>query len=139
MSPENEKIFIHYADPSLWERKNRHGEVFSTADEYKDEGIILKPADNDRLSGKRKVDRALADLPDGEPGLQVFEECEHTIEQFGSLATDKNNPEDVDTDQEDHAYDTARYGLTNEKKIERQAEADRTPPARNPYNRVQGI
>jgi hypothetical protein len=33
-----------------------------------------------------------------------------------SLACDKNNPEDVDTDQEDHAFDTLKYGLTNERR-----------------------
>jgi phage terminase large subunit len=139
MTGEAEKIFIHYADPSLWERKNRHGEVFSTADEYKDEGITLKPGDNDRLSGKRKVSNQLADLADGEPGLQIFDTCVHLIEQMGSLASDKNNPEDVDTNQEDHAYDTLRYGLTNEKKIEREQGRQDSKPKPNPYRRIQGL
>lgn len=129
MSPQSEQYFIHYADPSLWERKNREGQVFSTADEYQAEGIILTKADNDRLSGKRKINNVLADLPDGEPGLQVFETCPHLIEQMSTLASSKTNPEDVDTDQEDHAYDTLRYALTNEKKAE-------PPPKRqgNPMN-----
>jgi phage terminase large subunit len=125
MSPETETYFIHYADPSLWERKNREGKVFSTADEYKAEGINLTKADNDRLSGKRKVNNLLADLPDGEPGLQIFDTCPHLIEQLGNLASDKHNPEDVDTDQEDHAYDDLRYSLTNEKR------ADQKPPPPN--------
>jgi phage terminase large subunit len=117
-SPANEIYFIHYADPSLWERKNRDGEVFSTADEYEKEGLKLTKADNDRLSGKRKINNLLADLPDGEPGFQVFDTCPHLIEQMGSLASGKLNPEDVDTDQEDHAYDDLRYAITNEKKVE---------------------
>lgn len=118
MSPLHEKIFIHYADPALWERKSRQGEVFSTADEYRNEGIILTRGDNNRLSGKRKVNNLLADLPDGEPGLQVFDTCINIIEELGSLASDQHNPEDVDTTQKDHAYDTMRYGLTNERRIE---------------------
>lgn len=118
MSPAGEVYPFHYADPSLWERKNREGQVFSTADEYRAEGILLTRGDNDRLSGKRKINNILADLPDGAPGLQVFETCPHLIEQLGTLAADKTNPEDVDTDQEDHAYDTLRYGLTNEKRTE---------------------
>lgn len=102
MSPPNETYFIHYADPSLWERKNQDGKVFSTADEYQKEGIRLTPADNARVPGKRKINNILADLPDGEPGLQIFENCPHLIDQLSSLAADQRNPEDVDTTQEDH-------------------------------------
>jgi phage terminase large subunit len=118
MSPQNETYFVHYADPSLWERKNREDQVFSTADEYKAEEVVLTKADNDRLSGIRKVHNLLADLSDGEPGLQIFETCPHLIEQLSNLAADKHNPEDVDTDQEDHAFDDLKYALTNEKKAE---------------------
>jgi phage terminase large subunit len=138
MSPEGEKYFIHYADPSLWERKNRDGQVFSTADEYEKEGVRLTKADNDRISGKRKINNILADLADGEPGLQVFDNCPHLIEQMGSLASAEHNPEDVNTDQEDHAYDTARYGLTNEKKAEQQ-NAPRQAPQRHPLAGVRGL
>lgn len=137
MSPDAETYFIHYADPSLWERKNREGQVYSTADEYRAEKVILTKADNDRLSGKRKVNNLLADLADGEPGLQIFETCPHLIDQMGSLASDERNPEDVDTDQEDHAFDTLKYGLTNEKR------ADQKPPPphgnRHPLQGVKGI
>jgi len=137
MSPESETYFAHYADPALWQRKNMEGKVYSTADEYKAEGILLTKADNDRLSGIRKMHNLLADLPDGEPGLQVFETCPHLIEQMSSLASDKTNPEDVDTDQEDHAYDTARYGLTNERKAEqRQSPKDQQ---RHPMAGVRGL
>lgn len=120
MTPPSEKIFIHYADPALWEKKNRNDEVFSTADEYKAEGIILTKADNDRLSGKRKINNLLADLPDGMPGLVIFDTVEDLIEEMSNLASDPNNPEDVDTSQDDHLYDTLRYLLTNERKAEQQ-------------------
>jgi len=137
-SPINEIYFMHYADPSLWERKNRDNEVFSTADEYKKEGLNLTKADNDRMSGKRKVNNILADLPDGEPGFQVFETCPKMIEQLSSLASDKLNPEDVDTDQEDHAYDDLRYALTNEKRIEQKG-APRKEVDRHPLAGVRGL
>lgn len=135
MTPEREEMFIHYADPSLWERKNKDGQVYSTADEYQAEGIRLTKGDNDRLSGKRKINNALADLPDGEPGLLIFETCPHLIDQLANLASDERNPEDVDTRQEDHAYDTLRYGYTNERK----AEAAPRPPSPNPYRTIRGI
>ena len=136
MSPAGEVYPFHYADPSLWERKNKEDKVFSTADEYRAEGILLTRGDNDRLSGKRKINNILADLPDGAPGLQIFETCPHLIEQLGTLASDKTNPEDVDTDQEDHAYDALRYALTNEKRSE-QREAPKEN--RHPMAGVKGI
>jgi phage terminase large subunit len=138
MSPAQESYFIHYADPALWERKSYENKVFSTADEYKAEGIILTRGDNDRLSGIRKIHNILADLPDGEPGLQVFKNCPHLIEQMGTLASDTRNPEDVDTDQEDHAFDTLKYGLTNEKKAE-QKNAPKQAETQHPMQGVRGL
>ena len=135
MTPPNEKIFIHYADPALWTRKNKDDEVFSTADEYKKEGVILTEGDNDRLSGMRKVHNVLANLADGLPGLQIFENCPHLIEQLSTLASDQHNPEDVDTDQEDHAFDTLKYGLTNEKGAEQKSAPKAQPNPLNAYFR----
>ena len=34
-----------------------------------------------------------------------------TIEETQALALDKRNPEDVDTNAEDHLYDALRYGI----------------------------
>lgn len=116
-TPPDEKISIYYADPVLWQRKDRAGEVFTTADEYKAEGLVLRKGDTDRLGGMRKIHTLLADTPDGQPGLQVFETCPHLIEQLSTLALDQMRVEDVDTDQEDHAFDTLKYGLTNENKV----------------------
>lgn len=114
MTPPGEKISITYADPSMWAEKNRDGAVFSTADEYGKEGVLITPADNSRMNGKRKVDKLLADLPDGMPGIQITEDCENLIRTLPLLAySETGNVEDVDSQQEDHAYDTLRYGLTN--------------------------
>lgn len=134
MTPPNEKISIHYADPALWATKNKDGVVYSTADEYRKYGVPLTKADNDRISGKRKINNALADQPDGLPGLQVFSTCPNLIEQLSGLAGDPHNPEDVDTDAEDHAYDTLRYGYTNERRVEHKP----PPNTSNPLNEVFG-
>lgn len=101
-----------YADPSMWARKNLQGLVSSTADEYAAAGVVIVKGDNDRISGKRKVDRMLASLPDGSPGLQVFSTCTNLIRTLPALPYDKVRVEDVDTDAEDHAYDALRMGLT---------------------------
>ena len=47
---------------------------------------------------------------DKEPGVRVFKTCKNLIRTMSSLPTDDNNPEDVDTNAEDHAYDALRYG-----------------------------
>jgi hypothetical protein len=107
------RVQIRYADPSLWTRKNVNGIVTTTADEYHNEGVVLTPADNDRLGGKRKVDRLLQSLPDGRPGLLFFSCCTHTIRTMRTLPYSRTgNVEDVDTDAEDHCYDWVRYALT---------------------------
>ena len=112
MTPPDERITLTYADPSMWSSKSSGAIVTSTADEYAAAGVPLTRADNDRLSGKRKVDRLLENLPDGKPGLQVLPACVNLIRTLPTLAYDRTKTEDVDTSQEDHAYDALRYGLT---------------------------
>lgn len=113
LTPPNETISITYADPSMWAKNTVRDEVTSTADEYARHGVPLTKADNDRLSGKRKFDELLANLEDGEPGIQFRENCVNAIRTIPGLSYSETNPEDVNTKEEDHAYDTTRYGLTN--------------------------
>jgi phage terminase large subunit len=108
----DEHILVTYADPSMWASKTVEDQVTSTADKYQSLGITLTKADNDRIGGKRKVNAILAPLPDGLPGLQVFSTCTNLIRTLPALPYDKTRVEDIDTDAEDHAYDTLRYGLT---------------------------
>lgn len=112
MDAPNEAVNLRYADPSLWSKKNVNDIVTSAADEYAAESVTLTKANNDRLEGKRKVDRMLQPLPDGRPQLLVFRSCPNLIRTLPMLAYDKVRPEDVDTDLEDHAYDALRYLLT---------------------------
>lgn len=132
LTPPDEQISINYADPSMWERKNSNGMIFSTADEYAAEGVVLTRADNDRLSGKRKVDRLLQDLGDGAPGLVVMDVCRNLIRTLPALPYDKTHSEDVDSRAEDHAYDALRYGLTNYRAQQgaRERRVERSPLAR---------
>ncbi len=109
-----ENIVRYFADPSMWTKSEKQqGFITSTADEYRAEGVILTQAQNDRMAGKRKVDRLLSDMPDGKPGLQVFSTCYNLIRTLPSLPYDKTHVEDVDTDAEDHAYDSLRYLLSD--------------------------
>ena len=103
---------VTWGDPSMWARKSAGDRVYSTADEYRENGVVLTKANNDRLIGKRKVDSLLADLPDGKPGLVIFTTCENLLRTLPALPYDKVKVEDVDTDAEDHGYDALKYGLT---------------------------
>jgi len=113
-SPPGENLTLTYADPSLWSKKDYKGKVISTADEMRLYGAPLTKAENDRLMGVRKVHDVLGMLPDGRPGLVIVREnCPNMIRTLPALPRDANRPEDVDTNAEDHGYDTLRYGLTN--------------------------
>ena len=115
-SPPDEKISLTYADPSMWAKKNLAGLVGTSVEEYSQNGIQLEKGDNNRLNGKRKIDRLLGSLEDGLSGLVIFPQCQNLVRTLGSLALDDINVEDVDTDQEDHAYDALRYGLTRKER-----------------------
>lgn len=108
-----EKFAATYGDPSMWAAKNVEDRIFSTYDEYAAEKVYLTKADNHRIGGKRKIDTLLADLPDGKPGLIVFESCENWINTVPTLPYAKSgNMEDVDTEADDHEYDATRYAMT---------------------------
>lgn len=108
----DEQYSATYADPSMWKKQSSGIVVTTTADVYAVEGVFLTKADNDRIGGKRKIHTVLADMPDGLPGLMVFENCRNLIRTLPELALDELHPEDVDSSGEDHAYDTLKYGLT---------------------------
>ena len=44
-----------------------------------------------------------------EPRILFFSNCINLISQLPALPIDKKNPEDVDTQSEDHLYDALRY------------------------------
>ena len=56
----------------------------------------------------------MGDLPDGKPGLVIFENCVNLVRTLPALPYSKVNVEDVDTNAEDHAYDALKYGQTRE-------------------------
>jgi hypothetical protein len=139
-SPWDENVSITFGDPrSFWVAKNRYGVTYTSADEYTEHGVLLWEADNDRINGKKKVDQVLSLLPDGKPGLVMFRNCANLIRTLPKLSRSRSNPEDVDTDQEDHPYDTLRYGLTNPLMFTKTKQNDKEVSSENPWTRVNGI
>lgn len=76
---------------------------------------VFRPSDRSkgsRISGKNELHRRLkVDQYTEEPGIVFFNTCTEIIAQLPAIPLDKNNPEDVDTHSEDHAYDALRYGI----------------------------
>lgn len=131
LTPPTEQVSITYADPSVFGRRHVGDVTYSTADEFANEGVPFVSANNDRIDGKRRVDRLLGKLPDGKPGLVIFNTCNHLIRTLPALPYDEHRPEDVDTDAEDHAYDALRYGTTNVNAMRAQVPAVQIDPLSN--------
>jgi hypothetical protein len=49
--------------------------------------------------------------PKKRPGIVFFKNCKNAIRTIPALPVDTNNPEDLDSDAEDHAWDSVSYGL----------------------------
>jgi hypothetical protein len=100
----------------------------SLADELKDpkgdgsnRGVTFVPSDKgagSRISGWEALRRTLKnslEVPPEHPGMFVFERCRDWIRTMPTLPRDESNPEDVDTDSEDHIADETRYMLTTKR------------------------
>ena len=106
--------YIRYGvlDSSTWARRGDIGP--SIAETMILEGCRWRPSDRSpgsRVNGKLEIHKRLRVNEDTErPSLFVFNNCLNLIRTLPMLPVDKNNPEDVDTHAEDHAYDALRYG-----------------------------
>lgn len=136
----DEIITATYASPDMWARKTAGEMIFTSVDEYQAEGVYLTKADDSRLSGKRKVDRLLTNLPDDKPGIQVFEPYYGIFGCMSTLVRDERNPEDVKKVDGDDPYDMLRYGLTNLNMSGRNPQSQQTRRQEmSPLVRVGGI
>jgi hypothetical protein len=100
------------ADPSIWNKRRdpKSGIIGpSVSDEMQAEGISWLKADNDRILGKQQVHAHLALDDKGQAQFHVFNDCDHWWRTMFLIHEDAKNIEDVDTEQEDHIYDTTRY------------------------------
>lgn len=72
-----------------------------------------------RKAGWEALRQRLSDSvnePRDEPGLYIFETCRHFIRTVPVLPRDEKDPDDVDTDAEDHIGDETRYRLRAKKR-----------------------
>ena len=110
----NEYIRYGVLDASTWAKRGDIGP--SIAETMINTGCRWRPSDRSprsRINGKLEIHKRLSlrETNDGlKPSLFVFNNCLNLIRTLPLLPCDKNNPEDVDTHAEDHAYDALRYG-----------------------------
>lgn len=106
----DERFGYHYrmnlADPAIFAQtgtSNSIGRIFAAG------GVKWQPAWNakgSRVNGAQEIIRLLA-----EDKLKVFSTCKHWLRTVPGIPPDDDDPEDVDTDSEDHAWDATRYGV----------------------------
>lgn len=104
-------IFTTVADPAYWINNLEADDTpTSPANIYYDNGVTgMQRGINDRIAGAMLM-RDLMTIPDnGIPRLRFVSNCVKCIDTFPSLISSLTNPEDVDTNGEDHAYDALRY------------------------------
>lgn len=100
-------------DSSLWHKRGDTGP--SLAEQMNMKGCRWRPSDRSRgsrIAGKNEIHRRLQlDEFSQEPQLVIMDNCTNLIAQLPAIPLDKKNPEDVDTNAEDHLYDALRYGI----------------------------
>ena len=100
-------------DSSLWHNRGDTGP--SLAEQMIHKGCRWRPSDRSRgsrISGKNEIHRRLqVDEFTDKPRLVFMKSCTNTLAQIPIIPLDKRNPEDVDTNSEDHLYDALRYGI----------------------------
>jgi hypothetical protein len=102
------------------------------------DGATFRAADNKRVGGRGAMggwDQLRARLNgdgDGRPMLFFFDTCVHAIRTIPALQHDEANPEDLNTDMEDHAGDEVRYACMSRPWVRQVAVANDDRPAAPP-------
>lgn len=112
---QGERIQYGVLDSSVWARRGDTGP--SIPETMANHGCRWRPADRSpgsREATKLELHRRLAIDPILEkPRLQIFSNCVNLVRTLPMLPVAENNPEDVNTKAEDHAYDALRYGCAS--------------------------
>lgn len=107
-----EKLRYIAADPAMWQ-KTGAGKGEAIAETLLRMRLPMRRSDNDRFNGWLRVHELLKVDPESErqePWLTVSPKCTYLIRTLPAMVQDDNDPEDIDTTQEDHAVDALRYG-----------------------------
>ena len=113
---QGERIRYGVADPAIYIRDGGPsiGETMAL------HRCMWRRADNKRKAGAEMLRQRLVGV-DGRPMLYFLDCCEDTIRTLPTLQHDDKDPEDVDTEAEDHAYDETRYAVMSRPWVPRPA------------------
>lgn len=96
-------------DPSMFAKDGHSGESY--AETFARNGVPLIRGDNDRKLGWGRLRHWFSRHPEGGRWIMYHPDCTYAIRTIPSLVHSKNDPEDLNTDGEDHAADADRYGV----------------------------
>lgn len=106
------RVSMRLCDPTCFNKKPDYqggGQGKSTAEVFSEEPYKLHmvPGDPSRKLKIRQLREYMRVQEDtGRPRFFVYKTCEHFIRTIPALCLDESDPEDIDTDQEDHVYDS---------------------------------
>ena len=120
---EGENLQYGVLDSHCWDKRDGNATV---EENMRVHGCFWRPAANrakdSRVPTKQEIHRRLQVIEDFDPAtgekiekanVVIFSNCVNLVRTLPSIPIDKNNPEDVNTDSEDHAYDAFRYGCAS--------------------------
>lgn len=96
-------------DPAMWQ-KTGAGKGESIAETLIRRGIPARKSDNDRFNGWLRVHEFLRTDAENEPWLTIDPGCRYLLRTLPMMVSDDHDPDDLDTEQDDHAVDALRYG-----------------------------
>ena len=101
------------ADNSIRKVDNVDSDTVETG--FADHGILWEESDknkNSRIVGCQLMrDRLRASIVGEGPGIYFFRNCHSSIKTIPNLPRDEDDPDDVDTEAIDHAWDETRYRI----------------------------
>lgn len=101
--------FYGLLDYEAWAKRGEEGPTAGLS--MQNMGIRLFKANKNRAAGIEQCLERLS-LEDGKPKLYIFgDRCPNLVRTLPALRADPRNPNDVDTDDEDHLFDALKYLL----------------------------
>lgn len=110
---KTEEIYRISAPPDLWNRRQETGK--SAADLFRDNGLVLVKANNERVQGWYNLKEWLKPYEDEQgiktANLVIFKNCTNLIRTLPALQRDERDPNDVATEPHEltHGPDAIRY------------------------------
>lgn len=108
----HENVTVMVADPKCFSSDDENPTV---AKAFEEAGFTMIKGNNDRINGLNKLHELMQTTgEDGKPFFLVMDNCKDWMRTVPSLTADPRNPEDIDTEEEDHSYDETRYAIMSE-------------------------